>query len=63
MIKTFCSWENGRPVGVDAMIETHDGQRSSVIVADPKLPEGWVKHLVQRIHGTSAGKWDTIIVG
>ncbi|XP_019869828.1 PHD finger protein 20 isoform X3 [Aethina tumida] len=57
------TWENGRPVGVDAMIETHDGQRSSVIVADPKLPEGWVKHLVQRIHGTSAGKWDTIIVG
>lgn len=55
-------WINGRPVGVESFIETNDGTRKSVVVADPRLPEGWTKHLTQRTHGLSAGKWDTIIV-
>ncbi|CAH0557104.1 unnamed protein product [Brassicogethes aeneus] len=56
-------WENGRPIGTEAIVETNDGPRNSVIVPDHRLPSGWVKHLMQRVHGTSAGKWDTIIVG
>lgn len=55
-------WIDGRPVGEDSFIESNDGLRKSVIVADPRLPEGWKKHLAQRVHGLSAGKWDTIIV-
>lgn len=56
------SWENGRPVGIESTIESGDGTRKSVIVPDPRLPPGWVKHLAQRVYGASAGKWDTIIV-
>lgn len=56
------SWEDGKPVGIDATIETSDGFRKSVIVADPRLPPGWVKHLARRTSGASAGKWDCIIV-
>lgn len=56
------TWENGKPVGTDSFIETSDGTKKSVIVADPRLPEGWTKHLTQRVHGYSAGKWDTVIV-
>ncbi|RZC39809.1 PHD finger protein 20, partial [Asbolus verrucosus] len=55
-------WEDGNPVGIESTIEAHDGTRKSVIVPDPRLPEGWSKHLAQRTHGASAGKWDTIIV-
>ncbi|XP_044268334.1 PHD finger protein 20 isoform X2 [Tribolium madens] len=55
-------WEDGKPVGTEAQIETTDGTRKSIIVPDPRLPEGWTKHLAQRMHGASAGKWDTIIV-
>ncbi|XP_972506.2 PHD finger protein 20 isoform X1 [Tribolium castaneum] len=55
-------WEDGKPVGIDSQIETTDGTRKSIVVPDPRLPEGWTKHLAQRMHGASAGKWDTIIV-
>ncbi|XP_018332733.1 PHD finger protein 20 [Agrilus planipennis] len=55
-------WENGKPVGEESSIELNDGARKSVIVVDPRLPPNWVKHLAQRPHGTSAGKWDTVIV-
>jgi PHD finger protein 20 len=55
-------WEGGKPVGIESSIEAHDGTRKSIIVPDPRLPEGWSKHLAQRTHGASAGKWDTIIV-
>lgn len=56
------SWENGKPVGVESAIETHDGLKKSIIVPDPRLPPNWSKHLMQRITGASAGKWDTLIV-
>lgn len=56
------SWENGRPVGIESTIEMSEGPRSSVIVPDPRLPVGWVKHLCQRAHGASAGKWETVIL-
>ncbi|KAK9711220.1 THAP domain [Popillia japonica] len=55
-------WENGRPVGEESTIETIDGPRPSVIVPDPRLPPHWVKHLSQRNHGASAGKWNSFIV-
>lgn len=55
-------WDNGRPIGEESVIETNDGSRKSVIVNDPRLPPGWVKHLVQRSHGVSAGKWDNVII-
>ncbi|KAJ3655052.1 hypothetical protein Zmor_014196 [Zophobas morio] len=55
-------WDGGKPVGVESSIDAHDGTRKSIIVPDPRLPEGWTKHLAQRTHGASAGKWDTIIV-
>ncbi|KAF5307777.1 hypothetical protein FQR65_LT06648 [Abscondita terminalis] len=55
-------WENGRPVGVESVIEASDGVRKSIIVPDPRLPSTWVKHLSQRISGASAGKWDSVIV-
>ncbi|KAK4880115.1 hypothetical protein RN001_008261 [Aquatica leii] len=55
-------WENGRPVGVESMIEASDGLRKSVIVPDPRLPQNWVKHLAQKISGASAGKWESIII-
>ncbi|XP_060517511.1 PHD finger protein 20 [Cylas formicarius] len=54
-------WLNGKPVGTESTIETIDGVRKSIIVPDPRLPAGWFKHLCQRQHGSSAGKWDTII--
>lgn len=56
------TWDNGKPVGIESTIESYDGLRKSVIVPDPRLPTGWVKHLSQRITGNSAGKWDTVIV-
>ncbi|KAK5646830.1 hypothetical protein RI129_005294 [Pyrocoelia pectoralis] len=55
-------WENGRPVGVESAIETHDGLKKSIMVPDPRLPPNWAKHVMQRSTGASAGKWDTIIV-
>nr|XP_023017755.1 PHD finger protein 20 [Leptinotarsa decemlineata] len=55
-------WIKGKPVGIEATIETQDGPKTSVIVPDPRLPEGWHKHLLKRTKGTDAGKWDTIIV-
>lgn len=57
-----CRWINGDPVGQDALIDCNDGQRSSVIVPDHRLPPRWLKHLTKRMFGNSAGKWDTIIV-
>lgn len=59
----FLRWVDGKPVGTEGSIEVGDGSRKSIIVNDPRLPEGWVKHLSQRTSGMSVGKWDTIIVG
>ncbi|XP_076271046.1 PHD finger protein MBD-R2 [Rhynchophorus ferrugineus] len=56
------TFENGKPVGKDSKIESIDGVRKSVIVPDPRIPSNWERHLAQRSHGTSAGKWDTIFI-
>ncbi|KAG5898747.1 hypothetical protein JTB14_020941 [Gonioctena quinquepunctata] len=56
------SWIKGKPVGTEATIDTQDGPKVSYIVPDPRLPEGWHKHLLRRTKGTDAGKWDTIIL-
>ncbi|CAH1176132.1 unnamed protein product [Phaedon cochleariae] len=56
------SWLNGKPVGIPSSLITIDGPKSSVIVPDPRLPEGWDKHLLRRTKGTDAArKWDTVI--
>nr|CAH7745712.1 unnamed protein product [Callosobruchus chinensis] len=55
-------WHKGRPVGTDAMLETGDGLRHTVIVPDPRLPEGWAKHILRRNIKGGGVKWDTIIV-
>ncbi|VEN36205.1 unnamed protein product, partial [Callosobruchus maculatus] len=54
-------WHKGRPVGTDAMLETGDGLKHTVIVPDPRLPEGWAKHLLRRNIKGGGVKWDTII--
>nr|CAI5838605.1 unnamed protein product [Callosobruchus analis] len=55
-------WHKGRPVGTDALLETGDGLKHTVIVPDPRLPEGWAKHLLRRNIKGGGVKWDTIIV-
>ncbi|KAL3281097.1 hypothetical protein HHI36_004321 [Cryptolaemus montrouzieri] len=55
-------WIDGHPVGIDSQIELHDGLKKSVIVPDPRLPDGWAKHLLRKYQGMMAGKWETIIV-
>ncbi|KAK9879641.1 hypothetical protein WA026_006706 [Henosepilachna vigintioctopunctata] len=55
-------WIEGHPVGIDSQLEFQDGMKKTVVVPDPRLPEGWAKHLTKRYQGTMAGKWDTIIV-
>ncbi|XP_050306838.1 PHD finger protein 20 isoform X3 [Anthonomus grandis grandis] len=61
-IKWHPSWQDGKPVGIESAIEGADGLRTSYIVPDPRLPQDWAKHLTQKIHGNSVGKWDTIIM-
>ncbi|CAH1985147.1 unnamed protein product [Acanthoscelides obtectus] len=55
-------WHKGRPIGTDAMLETSDGIKHTVIVPDPRLPEGWAKHLLRRNIKGGGVRWDTIIV-
>lgn len=57
-----CRWINGDPIGEESVIDSIDGQRPSVIVADNRLPPGWVKHLSKRMYGNAAGKWDVFIL-
>ncbi|GLV39021.1 MBD-R2 [Carabus blaptoides fortunei] len=57
-----CRWLNGEPVGIESVLDNVEGPRRSIIVPDHRLPTGWEKHLTQRIYGTSAGKWDTVLV-
>lgn len=49
-------------MGKSATIETQDGLKDSIIVLDPRLPDGWTKHLLKRTQGQYAGKWDVVIV-
>ncbi|XP_043480685.1 PHD finger protein 20 [Leptopilina heterotoma] len=52
-------WKDGEPQGIESFIE---GPRRSIIVADKRLPPGWVKHFTQRKAGSSAGKWDVLFI-
>ncbi|KAL1381295.1 hypothetical protein pipiens_013575 [Culex pipiens pipiens] len=56
----FCPWMNDFPVGEEAILEVGNSKLNTVIVADWRLPEGWVKHIYQRI--TAFGKMDIILV-
>lgn len=56
----FCPWMNDFPVGEEAILEVGSSKLHTVIVADWRLPEGWVKHIYQRF--TAFGKMDIILV-
>ncbi|XP_063835345.1 uncharacterized protein LOC135084480 isoform X2 [Ostrinia nubilalis] len=63
-----CKWVNGQPIGKVCELEM-DGKekagglpRRSVQVEDKRLPAGWTKHMVRRSLGSSAGKWDVVLV-
>ncbi|KAJ2943943.1 hypothetical protein O0L34_g8266 [Tuta absoluta] len=66
-----CKWVNGQPVGRVSEIE-HEAKvdannkpvlaRRSVQVEDKRLPPGWTKHMVRRSLGSSAGKWDVVLM-
>lgn len=58
----FIRWVDGKPVGKNSTIDTQDGVKDTTIVPDPRLPEGWNKHLLKRTQGQCAGKWDVVIV-
>lgn len=49
-------------MGTNGTLETQDGVKDSIIVSDPRLPDGWNKHLLKRTQGQYAGKWDAVIV-
>ncbi|KXJ70890.1 hypothetical protein RP20_CCG022187 [Aedes albopictus] len=55
-----CHWMNDFPIGDEAVVEVGGVKVHSVIVADWRLPEGWVKHVYQRI--TTFGKMDVLLV-
>ncbi|XP_059622289.1 uncharacterized protein LOC132265582 [Phlebotomus argentipes] len=57
----YCQWIDDRPVGREGFIEcASETKKSSTIVDDPRLPEGWEKHIVARFSGVT--KWDVILV-
>ncbi|XP_058459469.1 uncharacterized protein LOC131435506 [Malaya genurostris] len=55
-----CHWMNDFPIGEEAIIEVSGVRIHSVIVPDWRLPEGWIKHIYQRI--TAYGKMDVLLV-
>ncbi|XP_011343057.1 PHD finger protein 20 isoform X2 [Ooceraea biroi] len=56
-------WIDGEPQGTESyIVDSNDGPRRSIIVADRRLPPGWEKHFTQRKAGTSAGKWDVLFI-
>ncbi|XP_058831300.1 uncharacterized protein LOC131689929 [Topomyia yanbarensis] len=55
-----CHWMNDFPIGEEAIIEVAGVKIHSVIVPDWRLPEGWIKHIYQRI--TAYGKMDVLLV-
>ncbi|XP_063633925.1 uncharacterized protein LOC134804703 isoform X2 [Cydia splendana] len=58
-------WVDGQPEGaVSEAPATGDSPlpRRSVMVEDKRLPPGWTKHMVRRSLGSSAGKWDVVLV-
>uniref|UniRef100_A0A182QI19 MBD domain-containing protein n=1 Tax=Anopheles farauti TaxID=69004 RepID=A0A182QI19_9DIPT len=55
-----CHWMNDYPVGESSEVDLPGGRVYTVIVPDWRLPEGWVKHLFQRI--TTYGKMDVLLI-
>ncbi|XP_063373383.1 uncharacterized protein LOC134661310 [Cydia amplana] len=58
-------WLDGQPQGaVSEAPASGDSPlpRRSVMVEDKRLPPGWTKHMVRRSLGSSAGKWDVVLV-
>ncbi|XP_048004549.1 uncharacterized protein LOC125240622 isoform X2 [Leguminivora glycinivorella] len=58
-------WLDGQPEGaVSEAPAAGDSPlpRRSVLVEDKRLPPGWTKHMVRRSLGSSAGKWDVVLV-
>ncbi|XP_061709239.1 uncharacterized protein LOC133519258 [Cydia pomonella] len=58
-------WVDGQPEGaVSEAPASGDSPlpRRSVMVEDKRLPPGWTKHMVRRSLGSSAGKWDVVLV-
>ncbi|XP_055536145.1 uncharacterized protein LOC129724892 [Wyeomyia smithii] len=55
-----CHWMNDFPVGDEATADIAGFKIHSVIVPDWRLPDGWVKHVYQRI--TAYGKLDVLLI-
>uniref|UniRef100_A0AAG5D9Y5 MBD domain-containing protein n=1 Tax=Anopheles atroparvus TaxID=41427 RepID=A0AAG5D9Y5_ANOAO len=55
-----CHWMNDYPVGEPSELDLPSGRVYTVIVADWRLPDGWVKHIFQRV--TVYGKMDIVLV-
>ncbi|KFB35687.1 AGAP006428-PA-like protein [Anopheles sinensis] len=55
-----CHWMNDYPVGEESELDLPGGRVYTVVVSDWRLPEGWVKHIFQRV--TAYGKMDTVLV-
>uniref|UniRef100_A0A6E8VPR2 MBD domain-containing protein n=1 Tax=Anopheles coluzzii TaxID=1518534 RepID=A0A6E8VPR2_ANOCL len=55
-----CHWMNDYPVGESSEVDLPGGRVYTVIVPDWRMPEGWVKHIFQRI--TTYGKMDILLI-
>uniref|UniRef100_A0A2M4BB81 Putative phd zn-finger n=1 Tax=Anopheles marajoara TaxID=58244 RepID=A0A2M4BB81_9DIPT len=55
-----CHWMNDYPVGESSELDLPGGKVYSVIVPDWRMPEGWQKHIYQRV--TTFGKIDIVLV-
>uniref|UniRef100_A0A182NJ64 MBD domain-containing protein n=1 Tax=Anopheles dirus TaxID=7168 RepID=A0A182NJ64_9DIPT len=55
-----CHWMNDYPVGESSEVDLPGGRVYTVIVPDWRMPEGWVKHIFQRI--TTYGKMDVLLI-
>uniref|UniRef100_A0A182LSN2 MBD domain-containing protein n=1 Tax=Anopheles culicifacies TaxID=139723 RepID=A0A182LSN2_9DIPT len=55
-----CHWMNDYPVGEPSEVDLPGGRVYTVIVPDWRMPEGWIKHIFQRI--TTYGKMDILLV-
>uniref|UniRef100_A0A2M4A9A7 Putative phd zn-finger n=1 Tax=Anopheles triannulatus TaxID=58253 RepID=A0A2M4A9A7_9DIPT len=55
-----CHWMNDYPVGESSELDLPGGKVYSVIVPDWRMPEGWLKHIYQRV--TTFGKIDIVLV-
>lgn len=58
----FCfRWVQGAPVGTQSTIDTPDGPKPSIIIPDPRIPQGWSKHVFRKSQGPTAVKWEVVI--